>query len=159
MTKPEQPNQESSLSFESLRAELGDHPFSVPSEEEHRTPAESEETPLFQEQGRAERTSPKPEIRMEALTGSSPKHRPVWAEALFCIFFSCLLLLTLIMKSGFVSYQPWISRIAILLALGGAGWASLGLRTAESKGGKRFIWGIVAGGLIIAVLAYLRMPQ
>lgn len=159
------PQESSSLSFESLRSELGDLPIPPPSAE-GTLPLEDagleldheEASPFVAEESTVE-AMPRQEIRMEALTGSSPQRRPLWVDALFCIVFALMLVASILFKSGFVSFEPWISRIATLLALGGAGWAMLGLRSAKSVAGKRFTWGIVVAGLIVAFMAYLvRMP-
>ncbi|NLN94162.1 MAG: hypothetical protein GX130_12765 [Candidatus Hydrogenedens sp.] len=148
----------SPLSFESLQAEMGELPVAAPEgEEEIPLAPEESAAPLKSEVDRE--PIPLKEISMEALTGSSPQRRPLWVDALFCILFAGTLLALVFFKSGFASYQPWISHVAILLALGGAGWAFLGLRSAKSLAGKRFTWGIVAVGLIVALLAFaVRMP-
>lgn len=148
----------SPLSFESLQAELGDLPPPVvETDEEMAMPLE--EVPALHENEAHVEPIPQQQIRMEALTGSSPQRRPLWVDALFCILFALALVTLVTFKTGFASFQPWISRFAIMLALGGAGWAYLGLRTASSLAGKRFTWGVVAAGLIVALMAFMvRMP-
>jgi len=98
-----------------------------------------------------------PEIPSElrVLTGSSPKARPMWLEGLFSSGLGALVLVPIVLNIGLRGYQPWISLVVMVLALGAAAWSLFGLQAEKEDAGRRLCWIGAAVGLLVAVVAFL----
>ena len=149
-----------STGFQDITAEIGD--VTIPLEGDVRR-SESVDKAFFQDFGGGtvivdeNAPVPTPEIPSElrVLTGSSPKARPMWLEGLFCNGLAALVLVPIILNIGLRGYQPWISLVVMVLALGAAVWSLFGLQVEKEDTGRRLCWISAAVGLLVAVVAFL----
>lgn len=154
----EKRQQSESLSFQSITAEIGDISIPVSEERAAETPVDPihldgmSGTVIVEE---LEAPPPEEDINLRVLTGSSPKPRPMWAEGMFSAILAGLFIAPVVLRMGLLHYQPWISYMVILLALGASLWSLLGLRQATTVIDKRMCYITAVINLIILLTAFL----
>lgn len=171
MTENKQNNKESNevLSFEALTAEDGDINMPVkeiPSTKGDDAPA----TDSFREMGGTnmgdgvpdEKTPEDDEIdrlNSHILTGCSPATRHMYVEGIFCGILASLFMAPIILRTGFVQYQPWFSYFSMALAVGATVWSLSGWHVETKTAEKRMSIISALFCMVVAVVAFLfRMP-
>lgn len=101
------------------------------------------------------RPLPEETISTRVLTGSSPKPRPMWLDGLVSGGLGLLFLMPILLNTGWRRYQPWISFMIMLLAIGGAVWSLFGLQVEKEPTGRK--WCLIAAsfGIMVAFIAFL----
>lgn len=94
-------------------------------------------------------------LSTRVLTGSSPKPRPMWLDSVVSIGLGFLFLIPIVLNMGLRRYQPWISFMIMLLALGGAVWSLFGLQVEKEPVGRKWCFGVAVAGLLVALIAFL----
>lgn len=147
-----------SLSFQDITAEIGDVQLPL---REDRTEAdrldatadlpggtvivnEKVSLPTFEET-----------LSTRVLTGSSPKPRPMWLDGVVSVGLGFLFLIPIVLNMGLRRYQPWISFMIMLLALGGGAWSLFGLQVEKEPVGRKWCLGVAVAGLVVAFIAFL----
>ncbi len=165
--------QEESLSFEALTAELGD--VSIPVKDDEKKEKTSGDKPAsdaaYEDIGGTvmagdefpERTPMDEDlqdrINNRILTGASPKARPVWVEGMFCGVLSAVIIAPAALRIALTAFQPWLSLMVMLLAGGGALWSLYGLRVEESQESRRMCVVSAVVCAVVALVAFLvRVP-
>ena len=150
--------QQEGLSFQDMIEEMGDIPFNVDAEEIALAPLPEpgrdlpggtvvvDENPSW--------ANPEETISTRILTGCSPQPRPMWVDGLGSSALGLFFLIPILMRSGLRSYQPWISYMIMLLALGGMAWSLLGLQVETSRKGKKWCWSVALMGMVVALVAF-----
>ncbi len=92
---------------------------------------------------------------LRVLTGSSPKPRPMWMDGLLSNLLAAGFMAPIVLRTNFIYYQPWISFMAMFLALGGGVWSLLGLRREDTVLGRRLCWVGAGVGLLVIALAFI----
>ena len=149
-----------STGFQDITAEIGDVTISLEGEVPRGEPVDRD---FFQDFGGGtvivdeNAPTPTPEIPSElrVLTGCSPKARPMWLEGLLSSGLGALVLVPIILNIGLRGYQPWLSLVVVVLALGAAVWSLFGLQVEKEDAGRRLCWIGAAVGLLVAVVAFL----
>lgn len=161
MTQKNQPDAQhpQPLSFEAITAEIGDVAIPV-SEEPSRPTQDTSDSPDFYgtvivDDSETPAAVPEEDLNMRVLTGSSPKPRPMWVDGLFSAVLAGLFITPVMLRIGLAQYQPWISYMAMLLALGAGLWSLLGLRQEDTSVGKRMCYVGALLSLIVLVAAFL----
>lgn len=155
-----------SLSFEAITEEIGD--VVIPVSEKHdgaasEDPTHEQEmsgTVIIEDDYFSEVAPPDEDVNLRVLTGSSPKPRPMWVDSLFSGILAALIIMPVVLRIGSLQYyQPWISYMTMLLALGAGLWALLGLRQEDTTAGKRMCYAGAILNLVVLLTAFLvRMP-
>ncbi len=148
------------LSFEAITAEIGD--VVIPLQEDHQPSKPLETAPWPESQGTVivndadlPIAAPEENNNLRVLTGSSPQPRPMWAEGLFSAILAGLFIMPVLLRTGWTQYQPWISYMSMLLALGAGLWALLGLRQTTTIMDKRMCYIVAGVSLVILLAAFL----
>ncbi len=162
--QPQKEPKNAPLSFEAITAEIGD--VVIPLQEDRQPSAPQETAPWPESYGTVivddsdmPVAAPEEDNNLRVLTGSSPQPRPMWVDGLLSAILAGLFIVPIVLRTGWTQYQPWISYMSMLLALGAGLWSLLGLRQAKTMEGKRMCY-IAAGVSIVIVLAafLLRAP-
>lgn len=151
---------EESLSFQDITAELGDIKISpvqdgTPGSEPALPEASYPPGGTMIVDDTSVPPSPEEAMSTAALTGSSPKPRPMWVDGLVCDVLAALFILPIVLNIGLRGYQPWISYSAMFLALGAAVWSLFGLQVETEPTGRKMCFISAGAGVIIAIVAFL----
>lgn len=149
-----------STGFQDITAEIGDVTIPLEADMPRGEPVDKD---FFQDFGggtvivdaNAPATTPETPSELRVLTGSSPTARPMWLEGLFSSGLGALVLVPIILNIGLRGYQPWISLMVMVLALGAGVWSLFGLQVEKEETGRRLCWIGAAVGLLVAVVAFL----
>lgn len=149
-----------STGFQDITAEIGDVALPLSGEAPS---AEASDADFFRDLGggtvvvdeQAPRSFPEVPSELRVLTGSSPKTRPMWLDGFVTSGIGVLFLLPILLNTGMRGYQPWISLMIVVLALGAAVWSLFGLQVEKEPTGRRMCFISAAVGLLIAVVAFL----
>ena len=165
--KKKEPNEV--LSFEAIIAEIGD--VSIPvKDEEYIAADDALPEDFFPDMGGTvmgdgvpiQKTPEDEEIdrlNSRVLTGCSPTTRPMYVEGIFCGVLAALFMAPIVLRTGFVQYQPWFSYFSIILAGGATIWSLSGLQVETKVEGKRMCIVSAVFCMAVVVIAFLfRMP-
>lgn len=153
------------LSFEAITAEIGD--ITIPVKEDEAAQVDDAlPTDFFPDMGGTvmgdDAPMPKtPEdseidrINSRVLTGCSPKTRHMYVEGIFCGVLAALFMVPIVLRTGFVQYQPWFSYFSIILAVGAAIWSLSGLNVETKVEGKRMCLASAGFCVAVAIIAFL----
>ena len=169
MTEEKQINKQDNevLSFEAITAEIGDVTIPVveeePLTEEEVLPADffpgggtvmGDAAPVEKDMEQEEIDR----INSRVLTGASPETRHMYVEGIFCGVLASLFMLPIILRTGFVQYQPWFSYFTMLLAGGAVIWSLSGLNVETKIEGKRMCIGSAVFCAVVVIVAFLYLP-
>ncbi len=149
-----------SLSFQDITAEVGDIrlPVAERSSTEQRQDVREAEIitggTIIVDEGSISHSSEE-RISSEALTGSSPKPRPMWMDGLACSMLAALFITPIVLNIGLRSYQPWVSFIAMFLAFGAVLWSLFGLQVEKQPAGRKMCLISAALNLFVTVIAFI----
>jgi len=93
-------------------------------------------------------------ITTSALTGSSPKPRPMWVDGIMCNLLAAIFILPVLLNIGLRGYQPWISYSVMFLALGASVWSLFGLQVEDGPSGRKMCLISAGLGLALALIAF-----
>jgi len=161
--------EDEALSFEAITAEIGDVSIPIPKDGEAVTddvlPADffpdmggtvmgdAMPAPKTLEENQIDR------INSRILAGASPETRHMYVEGIFCGVLAALFMAPIVLRTGFVQYQPWFSYFSMLLAGGAVIWSLSGLQVETKVEGKRMCIASAIFCAVVVVIAFLfRMP-
>ncbi|HDP35697.1 MAG TPA: hypothetical protein ENN29_11385 [Candidatus Hydrogenedentes bacterium] len=135
------------LSFEAITAEIGDVTIPVEADEQNE-PDDALPPDFFPDTGgtvpddaapaaKTAEESDMDRINRRVLTGCSPETRHMYVEGVFCGVLAALFMAPIILRTGFVQYQPWFSYFSFLLASGATIWSLSGLQVETKVEGRR----------------------
>ena len=153
------------LSFEAITAEIGDITIPVPDEDavaaDDTLPAD-----FFPDMGGTvmgdDAPAPKTleedqidRINSRVLAGCSPQTRHMYVEGIFCGVLALLFMVPIVLRTGFVQYQPWFSYFSMILAGGAVVWSLSGLQVETKVEGKRMCIGSAVFCAVVVLIAFL----
>lgn len=161
-------NENEVLSFEAITAEIGDVNIPVqediPLAEEEVLPEDffpgggtvmGDDIPAAKDVDEDELDR----INSRILTGASPETRHMYVEGIFCGVLASLFMLPIVLRTGFVNYQPWFSYFSMLLAGGAVIWSLSGLNVETKVEGKRLCIGSAVFCAVVVLIAFLYLPN
>ncbi|HOC67656.1 MAG: hypothetical protein BWX80_01259 [Candidatus Hydrogenedentes bacterium ADurb.Bin101] len=159
-TRKDETTSKESLSFQDITAELGDIRIPPPDagqlEDAGVLPAESADfggTIIVEDTRPGTATSEG--ITTSALTGSSPKPRPMWVDGIMCNLLAAIFILPVLLNIGLRGYQPWISYSVMFLASGASVWSLFGLQVEDGPSGRKMCLVSAGLGLALVLIAFV----
>ena len=169
MTEEKQTNKQDNevLSFEAITEEIGD--INIPVEGEASTATEEALPADFFPEGGTVMGDDAPvqkdvdedeidRINSRVLAGCSPKTRHMYVEGIFCGILASLFMLPIVLRTGFVAYQPWFSYFSMVLAGGAVIWSLSGLQVETKVEGKRLCIASAVFCAAVVLIAFLYLP-